>query len=560
MQKFFKKSLALALAAVLGLSAFTASAADSATIALGNAEITAPVADTTVKVPVTITGSNIAAVIFDVAVAEPLTLSDVDFKGEDANSDGVFENQNCTATICGNKVLVEAGTDEVVPAAAETLSLDLIVTVPASTPANSYSISISEVQACNNGSISVDDQGNTSFSDDVQLIAINTSATGGVVVKEPAPSHEHDFSGEWKYDETNHWKECVADGCTNPVAKDKEAAHTATGDWIIDVIPTADTEGSKYKKCSVCGGKAYVTVMPKTSEVSYMTYPDDTIYDIANEEFYLYYSYPSTGNMKDILAHAKKNGRKLSYVLILNDTTYEFEMDGISSGYWFPVKGFSLQDVKAETKMFFRVKWTENGEEKVFETNPFTKNIITVVKECKDANKYTGKDLTLAEKYIALYDAANATNQEIALGGYTVTADDNYISSPQITFNPATSGLNFYYAYSGTTFSTDILKPAKDTGTRKLFFLLDVAGTKYEFEMDGISSGYWFPVEGFSIGDLSGAVSGQIKVTWTNNEGPQEYLSNKMVFTSAIDSIAASDSTIATVYSEYIAALNDYNS
>ena len=76
------------------------------------------------------------------------------------------------------------------------------------------------------------------------------SATGG-------GEHTHSYGSEWKNDADNHWHEC---SCGD---KKDTAAHTA-GEWIIDTPATATTDGSKHKKCTVCGYTMATETIPAT--------------------------------------------------------------------------------------------------------------------------------------------------------------------------------------------------------------------------------------------------------------------------------------------------------
>lgn len=67
-----------------------------------------------------------------------------------------------------------------------------------------------------------------------------------IVTPQP-PTHSHTWS-EWKIGNGKHWKECTADGCTDPVAKSEE------GDHVF-----GDVENGK-KTCLVCGHSENVTV------------------------------------------------------------------------------------------------------------------------------------------------------------------------------------------------------------------------------------------------------------------------------------------------------------
>lgn len=67
-------------------------------------------------------------------------------------------------------------------------------------------------------------------------------------------SHNHNYSTEWKYNETNHWHECE-DGNKADIT-----AHNFK--WIVDRKATATEKGSKYEECTVCGYKKTAVDIP----------------------------------------------------------------------------------------------------------------------------------------------------------------------------------------------------------------------------------------------------------------------------------------------------------
>ena len=69
-------------------------------------------------------------------------------------------------------------------------------------------------------------------------------------------------ASDWKSDNTDHWKECTVVGC-GVIIEDSKAAHTA-GEWIIDTPATATTDGTKHKKCTVCGYTMATETIPAT--------------------------------------------------------------------------------------------------------------------------------------------------------------------------------------------------------------------------------------------------------------------------------------------------------
>ena len=61
------------------------------------------------------------------------------------------------------------------------------------------------------------------------------------------PTHEHTFSGQWSYNETQHWRPAT---CGHDVKGD--LANHRFNDWVIDKEATEATDGSKHRNCVVC--------------------------------------------------------------------------------------------------------------------------------------------------------------------------------------------------------------------------------------------------------------------------------------------------------------------
>ena len=75
--------------------------------------------------------------------------------------------------------------------------------------------------------------------------------------KDAPPSHTHSYGTDWKYDDTNHWRECQ---CGD---KADIAAHSAS-EWIIDTAATETAEGAKHKECTVCKKVLETATIPAT--------------------------------------------------------------------------------------------------------------------------------------------------------------------------------------------------------------------------------------------------------------------------------------------------------
>lgn len=70
---------------------------------------------------------------------------------------------------------------------------------------------------------------------------------------EASSSHEHSWSSEWTHNETHHWHECTAEGCTvtDNAGKDGYAEHV-WGEGTVTKPATETEKGQKTFTC-VCG-------------------------------------------------------------------------------------------------------------------------------------------------------------------------------------------------------------------------------------------------------------------------------------------------------------------
>ncbi|MBR1382833.1 MAG: LPXTG cell wall anchor domain-containing protein, partial [Ruminococcus sp.] len=76
------------------------------------------------------------------------------------------------------------------------------------------------------------------------------------------PVIAHSFGEDWKYDETEHWRECECG------EKAYVADHTF-GEWTVVRSATEDAEGLEERRCSVCGES-------ETRSISKLTKPDNS--------------------------------------------------------------------------------------------------------------------------------------------------------------------------------------------------------------------------------------------------------------------------------------------
>ena len=61
----------------------------------------------------------------------------------------------------------------------------------------------------------------------------------------------HNYSSDYQHDEHHHWRPCIDEGYETTESIDY-AAHNY-GDWVVDVEPQMDVEGSKHRICQTCG-------------------------------------------------------------------------------------------------------------------------------------------------------------------------------------------------------------------------------------------------------------------------------------------------------------------
>ena len=101
--------------------------------------------------------------------------------------------------------------------------------------------------------------------------------------------HTHNYSTEWKYDETNHWHECE---CGN---KADITAHNFK--WIVDRKATTTEKGSKHEECTVCGYKKTAVDIPKIDSHNH-NYGTEWKYDSTN-----HWHECEDGEKADITAH-----------------------------------------------------------------------------------------------------------------------------------------------------------------------------------------------------------------------------------------------------------------
>lgn len=85
---------------------------------------------------------------------------------------------------------------------------------------------------------STDPEGETMLSENIEL---ESDMTLYAIWQE---KHKHSY-GDWKSDDTNHWREC---SCGD---KSETAAHTPSA-WIVDTPATTDNVGKRHQECTVC--------------------------------------------------------------------------------------------------------------------------------------------------------------------------------------------------------------------------------------------------------------------------------------------------------------------
>lgn len=103
------------------------------------------------------------------------------------------------------------------------------------------------------------------------------------------PAINHTCSFDLKFDKNNHWHECACG------AKFGEAAHDF--EWIIDMQPTEDTEGSKHQECTVCAAKGKTESIGKLDHTHAMIKKEAVAADCETDGNIEYYTCSECGKL-----------------------------------------------------------------------------------------------------------------------------------------------------------------------------------------------------------------------------------------------------------------------
>ena len=87
------------------------------------------------------------------------------------------------------------------------------------------------------------------------IILVSISIIGFVGCKDPEPTHEHEFSDSWSKDGTYHWHAAT---CEHTTEVSDKAEHSF-GEYVSNNDATTEADGTKTRKCSVCGYEDTVT-------------------------------------------------------------------------------------------------------------------------------------------------------------------------------------------------------------------------------------------------------------------------------------------------------------
>ena len=122
-------------------------------------------------------------------------------------------------------------------------------------------------------------EGNATLADATKATTTFTMPGNDVKIeatyKDAPPSHTHSYGTDWKYDDTNHWRECE---CGD---KADIAAHSAS-EWIVDTAATETADGAKHKECTVCKKVLETAPIPATGSTHTHSYGTEWKYDGTN--------------------------------------------------------------------------------------------------------------------------------------------------------------------------------------------------------------------------------------------------------------------------------------
>ena len=117
-------------------------------------------------------------------------------------------------------------------------------------------------------------------------------------------NHDHEFSDIWYNDQLTHWHYCTTIGCAEMT---DEGSHTFD-EGIVTTEPTAETEGVKTIKCTVCG-------YAKTESVPKLEHAHSWSSEWSSDQFYHWHASACGHEDKDFDEHLFDDG------YILQDAT-----------------------------------------------------------------------------------------------------------------------------------------------------------------------------------------------------------------------------------------------
>lgn len=358
----------------------------------------------------------------------------------------------------------------------------------------------------------------------------------------------HETATDWSYDETNHWKACVVEGCEEH--KYEEATHT----WDEGTVTTAATVTTAGVKTYTCTAKCGAT---KTEEIPatnlYVNYTK-VAYDLVSNKLTLTYGAPGDEFKAALSAGGKASaGRTVHLVVQIGegDSKAEFTFAGSvsSGGGSMAASGFALSHMSQKVTLFIRVANANTGY--LWESNAYEIVIADYLTEQYTSGADTSAKLAA---WINLYTVYQQGNETITIDNATIeTGAVNYTA---IKYDTDSSKITVSYGAPGTDFKALLSAGGKASTGRVVELIVQIGegDSMAEFAFAGSvsSGGGSMAASGFSLSHYDINVKMFVRIS----NASTDYLAETNAVTVNLADVmaGATDSAYATAYSAYAVA------
>ena len=223
-----------------------------------------------------------------------------------------------------------------------------------------------------------------------------------------ADAHVHDYTGDWVFDEANHWKVCTAENCTEI---GKKEAHTFDAGQVT-VVPTDTETGIMVYTCTVCGSTKD-EVLPVDP-----TYGQENV--ALNKDAWVYTQESSkTGDYSLKSASGITNGVLTDGVWIYGDFGTMYAL--IDLGQVYAVSGVKVTAYYSSSYSHFAQSWSVY----VSEDNENFVLVASVVKEPHPEEGYMVTFETSSARYIKVVADYYVTAKQFNFREVQVFGEEN---------------------------------------------------------------------------------------------------------------------------------------